>query len=153
MQSLILIHRINLEVVMSEMSFQAVQFVPRFLAVMALIASTWLMARFARYIIFRATCECRDRGGLRDKVAKILAKTSQWLIFLIMLPFMIEAAGFHASWLHTWQQLETQIFVNWPLWMVLSLIAAGIAFLVRGVPRFYIQLKGVFETSHNEAHS
>jgi len=75
------------------------------------------------------------------------------LIFVIMLPFVVEVAGFHAAWLHTWQQFEAQIFVNWPIWMVLSLVAAGIAFLVRGVPRFYVQLKGVFETSRHEVHS
>ena len=138
---------------MSEVSIQAVQFLPRFLTVVVLLGLTWLIARFARYLVLRATCECRDRAGLREKAAKVLANIAQWSIFVVMLPFLAEAAGFHASWLHTWQQFEVQIFVNWPLWMVLSLVAAGIAFLVRGVPRVYVQLKGSFGTSHHEAQS
>jgi hypothetical protein len=138
---------------MSEISFQAMQFVPRFVTVVVLLALSWLIALFARYLVLRATCECRNRAGRREKVVKALTSIAQWSIFVVMLPFMVEAAGFHATWLHTMQQFQIQVFVNWPLWMVLSLVAAGIAFLVRGVPRFYIQLKGSFGTSHHEAQS
>jgi len=135
---------------MSEISFQAVQFIPRFVSVIALLALTWLVARFAKYLVLRATCECRTQTGPREKIANILANVAFWAVFLIMLPFVIDMAGFNASWLYTLQNFQAQVFVNWPVWMVLSLLLAGIAFVVRGVPKVYVQLKSSMGPSQSE---
>jgi len=135
---------------MSEISFQAVQFLPRFVSFVALIAMTWLIARFAKYLVLRAARECQTDMGIRSMLTKIFANAAFWFVVVVMLPFIINVTGYSAQWLYQVQQFLAQIFINWPLWMVLSLVVAGIAYLVRNVPRFYVQVKGSFETSNRE---
>ena len=135
---------------MNEISFQATQFLPRFFSFAALFALTWLIARFAKHLVHRATSECRTNMGFRSTMSKVLAGVAFWSVFLVMLPFIANVVGFGAQWLYQVQQFLAQVFINWPLWMILSLLVAGIAYLVRNVPRFYVQMKGSFETSQRE---
>lgn len=135
---------------MSELSFQAVQFIPRFVSVIAFLALTWLVARFAKSLVLRATGECRATEGSRGKVANILANISFWAVFVTVSPFLINLAGVSTAWVRTLQQFQAQVFVNWPLWMIMSLLLAGIAFVVRGVPKVLVQLKGSMGTSQSE---
>ncbi len=136
---------------MSEISFQAVQFLPRFFSFAALFALTWLIARFAKHLVRRATVDGQNEAGVRSPMSRILSSLAFWTVFAIMMPFMLNAVGFNTNWLHQTQQVLAQVFINWPLWMILSLLVAGIAYLVRNIPRFLFQVKGSFETSQREA--
>ena len=86
-------------------------------------------------------------------MAKLIANGSFWFVWLIMLPFILNAAGFSTNWLSKIQQLEAQVFVNWPMWIVVSFLVAGIAFLVREVPKFLEQLKVAVNDSRRELPS
>jgi hypothetical protein len=136
---------------MNAISLQAVQFLPRFVSFLALVAMTWLIARFAKYLVQRATYECQVDMDFRSTMAKILANLAFWSVVVVMLPFIVNVAGLSTQWLYQVQQILAQIIIYWPLWMVLSLVVAGISYLVRNVPRFYVQVKGSFDTSHREA--
>ena len=136
---------------MSEISFQAVQFFPRFIAFIALLAGTWLTAKFAKYLFLRATCGLRSRQGRGAKATKILAAVTFWSVFVVMMPFLMNIAGFSTQGIYKVQNLLAQIFANWPLMMVLSLVAAGVGYLVRGIPRFYVQVKSSIGPSQRGA--
>jgi len=138
---------------MSEISLQAGQFFPRLAVVFILLAITWLMARFTKHFVLRATSECQSQLGGRAKLAKFIANGSFWFVWLLIFPFILNAAGFSTNWLSTVQQLEAQVFVNWPLWTVVSFLVAGIAFLVREVPKFFEQLKVAVNESRRELQS
>ena len=132
---------------MNQISLQAVQFVPHFAGVLVLLALTWLISKFAKYIFGRTG---NDR---QNRFSKLLGNLAAWVVFILMAPFIFSAAGIDASWLNSVQKFVTQVFVNWPLWMILSLVFAGILFLVRETPKFFLQLKGSFGTSQSEVQS
>ena len=137
---------------MSEISFQAVAFTPRFVSVLILVALSWLIAKFAMYMVKRAAC-AGDHDSEIGGLPKFLAKLAFWSVFILMSPFISGAAGIDTSWLMSVQNFEGQVFANWPLWMVLSLVVAGIWFVVQGVPKFFTQLKGSLGTSKSEVQS
>ena len=126
---------------MSEISLQAMQFVPRFVSVMVLLALTWLVASFARYMVKRATCTCREHDGKMRGFSKGLSNLAFWAIFVLMSPFILDIAGINAAWLASAQNLEGQVFANWPVWMVLVLVVAGLGFVIQGIPKLYVQLR------------
>lgn len=137
---------------MSEISLQAVQleFTPRLVVVVILLALTWLIAKFAKYMVLRATCQACTGEGIREKMARMLANLAFGSVFLVMMPFIINALGLNPSWLYSLQNLEAEVFINWPVWMILSLVAAGIGFVVRGIPKVFVQLKGSAGTTRSE---
>ena len=138
---------------MSEISLQAGQFFPRLAVIVILLAITWLLARFTKQLVLRATSECQGQIGGRTNMTKLVANGSLGFVWLLMLPFIINAAGFSTNWLSTVQQLEAQVFVNWPLWIVISFLVSGIAFLVREVPKFFDQLKVTVNEYRGELQS
>lgn len=138
---------------MNQISLPAVQFFPRFAVVVILLALTWLLARFTKHLVLRTTIECRSQPNGHKKISEIIANTSFWAIWVLMLPFIINAAGFSSHWLSALQHFEAQFLVNWPIWMVLSLLLAGIAYLFREVPKFFMQLKGTLDPSQKNLQS
>ena len=86
---------------MSEISFQAMQFTPRFVSVVVLLALTWLVAKFVQYMIQRATGECQSQDGRRRSFSLFISRITFWAVFLIMFPFIVNAAGVSALWLQT----------------------------------------------------
>jgi len=137
---------------MSEISLQAVQlgFTPRLVVIVILLALTWLVAKFAKHMVMRATCGCRGNEGIREKMANTLANMAYLATFVMMLPFIVNAAGLNASLVNSFQSFEVQLFANWPIWMVLSLVVAGIGYVVRGVPRVLVELRGSVGTTQSE---
>ena len=130
----------KMENIMSEISLQAMQFVPRFVGVMILMALTWLVASFAKYMVKRATCGCAEHGEVSG-VSKILSGFAFWSVFVLMAPFILDATGINAAWFSFAQRLEGQIFANWPVWMILGLVVAGFGFVVQGIPKLFVQLR------------
>jgi hypothetical protein len=51
------------------------------------------------------------------------------------------------------QNFAAQVFANWPIWMVLSLVAGGILFVILGIPKLFAQLRGSLDTSRGEIQS
>lgn len=123
---------------MSEISFQAVQFFPRFVSVLILLALTWLVARFAGYLVARVGNNAEPQ---RKKIIGLASSVAQGLIFFVMLPFVLDTSGLGSRWVYQSQQSLAKILVHWPIWMILSLLMAAIFFLLRGVSRFFEQLK------------
>jgi len=130
-----------MENMMSEISFQAMQFVPRFAGVLILVALTWLVAGFARFMIKRAICSRPGHDGEMSGFAKIISKLVFWSVFLLMAPFILNAIGIDSSWLSFAQKFEGQVFANWPLLTILSLVVFGIWFVVQGVPKLFVQMR------------
>jgi hypothetical protein len=126
---------------MSEISLQAVQlgFTPRLVVVIVLLALTWLVAKFSKHMVLRATCGCRASDGIREKMANTLANVAYLSIFAIMLPFILNATGVSSSFIHSIQSFEAQLFTNWPIWMVLSLVVAGIGYVLRSIPKVFVE--------------
>jgi flagellar biosynthesis protein FliQ len=108
---------------MSEISFQALQFTPRLVSVLVLLVLTWLVAKFAQYIVKRAN------------LSQAVARMAFWAVFVIMLPFALNAAGLDTGWLGAMQQVEGLVFSSWPVWMVMSVLMAGVLFVLRTVPK------------------
>ena len=133
---------------MSEISLQAMQFSPRFISVLVLVALTWLVAKFAQYMVMRATCGCSEHSDEVSGFSNLLSKLAFWSVFVLMAPFVLDIAGINASWISFAQNFEGQIFANWPLWMVLSLVVAGIWFVLQGIPKLFVQ-----QNSQGEAQS
>ena len=136
---------------MSEISFPAMQILPRFVSFVAFLSVVWLIARFAKSLVLRATCECQASLGVREKMAKVLANLAFWSVVVMMFPFIVNIAGFSPSWVYEVKNFLAQVFINWPVWMVLSLTIAGIGYLMRHIPKFYVQVKSTFDPSHREA--
>jgi hypothetical protein len=136
---------------MSEISLPAMQFLPRFISFLIFLVAIWLMARFARHLVLRATCECQARLGAREKMVKLMANLAFWSVIVMMFPFLLNMTGFSPAWIFNAEYVMAQVFSYWPVWMILSLVIAGIGYLFRTVPRFYVQVKSTFNPSHREA--
>lgn len=132
---------------MNEISLQATQFFPRFLSVVALLSLTWLVAKIAQDLILRTVSKCKF-GEPQQGITRTIANFAFWATILIMLPFIIGATGLSTSWIATMQKYIGQVFVNWPIWMLLSLLIAGFSFVVSGVPKFFGQQKNSHGASH-----
>lgn len=137
---------------MNEISIQATHFLPRLISVIILVALTWLVAKIAQYMVLRTADKCKNGKSVSLK-SKTIASLAFWATALIMSPFVLGAAGVDTSWLLTIQKYEVQIFANWPVWMIVSLLVAGISFLVQGVPKFFVQLKSSNGASQSETQS
>ncbi len=137
---------------MNEITFQAVQFLPRLISVVALLSLTWLVAKIAQRAILRTAAQCNN-GKSQNGISKTIANLAFWATLLIMSPFVLGAAGVDASWTATMQNFVGTVFDFWPIWMVVSLLVAGISFVISGVPKLFVQLKGSFDPSHKELHS
>ena len=138
-----------MEMFMNEISFQAVHFAPRFIAVITLLSLTWLVAKFAKSMVLRAAYQNKlghPRNGLFIKMSSI----SFWTVICLCSPFILRAIGLDTYWLRQLQLFLGQLFSNWPIWMLISIIAAGVSYLFQYIPRFYIQLKGSPDTSPKE---
>jgi hypothetical protein len=131
---------------MHEISFQAVQFLPRIFSVIILLFLTLLVAKFAKSVVQRAAHHDK-KGSLARKILLKLSDIASWIVILIFLPFIIGAAGLDAVWLRQVQLFLGQFFSNWPIWMLLSVMIAGLSYLLLNIPRFIIQLKGSLGTS------
>jgi hypothetical protein len=131
----------NMENMMNEISFPAMQFVPRFVSVLILVALTWLVAGFARYMIKRTIGSCSENDGETSGLSRIISKVAFWSVFILMAPFIFNAAGIDGSWLSVAQRFEGQVFANWPLWTILGLVVVGIWFVIQGVPKLFVQMK------------
>ena len=137
---------------MSEMSLQAVQFVPRFLSVIGLISITWLVAKFAKSMVLRTTGQC-ENDLFVGRFSKAVATFIFWAIILLMAPFVLGAAGVNSVLLARSQIYIGQIFSNWPIWMLLCVGFVLITYLVRGVSKFNLQAKRASGTSPKELQS
>ena len=126
---------------MQEISFQAVQFLPRLLSVMTLLLLTWLVAKFTKYVVLRAVSQAKRKSLVKTFFMKV-SHIAFWMVVLLFSPFLIGAAGLNAVWLRQVQLHLGQIFSNWPIWMLMSVIVAGISYLLLNIPRLLIQLKG-----------
>jgi hypothetical protein len=134
---------------MSEISFQAIPFVPRLLSEIALISLTWLVAKYAKWMVLRAANQ-NIMGHIWKGLFLKISNISFWVIILLCSPFILGATGLDASWLRRSQLFLGQLFFDWPIWMLISLIIAGAIYLLLNIPKFYILLKGSVETSPNE---
>ena len=92
--------------------------------------------------------------GIPDKkdslARKLFMKLSDFtfvVVILLFSPLIIGAAGLDAVWLRQVQLYVIQFFSNWPIWMLMSVIIAGISYLLLNIPRLIIQLKGSPGTS------
>jgi hypothetical protein len=139
-----------MEITMSEISLQAMQFVPRLVSILILVSLTWLVAKFASYMVQRTTCARNEANCEMSGFSKGLSRIAFWAIFVVMSPFILEVSGVNTAGLSFAQNLTGQIFTNWPIWMVLSLVAAGIVFVIQGIPKLIAQLKGSLDTSRGE---
>ena len=135
------LHAKKSEMIMSEISFQAVQFAPRFTSVIILLLFTWLVAKFTQAIVQRAASQSKNGQTAEGRSMKI-SKLFFWAVILLFSPFILGASGLDAIWLRQLQVHIGQFFSNWPIWMLLSLIVAGISYLFHNIPKFYFQLKG-----------
>lgn len=134
---------------MSEISFQAIQFIPRLISVIALISLTWLVAKYAKWMVLRAAYPNKTdhpRKSLFIKVSNI----SFWIIIILCSPFILGATGLDASWLRHSQLFLGYLFFDWPIWMLIIFLIAGANYLILNIPKFYIQLKGSSEVPPNE---
>jgi hypothetical protein len=142
-----------MENMMSEISFQAMQFVPRFVGVLVLVSLTWLVAKFASYMVQRTTCTQQEANCEMSSFAKGLSRIAFWSIFVLMSPFILTMSGVSSDGISFAQNFIGQVFINWPIWMVLSLVAAGIWFVVQGIPKLFNQAKGSLDTPRGEVRS
>ena len=126
---------------MHEISFQAVQFFPRLFSVITLLLLTLLVAKFAKSLIKRATHQDK-KGAFTGKLLIKLSNIAFWMVILLFLPFIIGAAGLDAVWLRQVQLHLGQFYSNWPIWMLMSVVIAGIGYLLLNIRRVIIELKG-----------
>lgn len=126
---------------MHEISFQAVQFLPRFFSVITLLVLTLFVAKFSRVVVQRAIHQ-EKKGSVIRKILMRLSNITFWMVILIFTPFIIGTAGLDAVWLQQVQLNLGQIFLNWPIWMLMSVIVAGVSYLLLNIQRRMFQLKG-----------
>jgi hypothetical protein len=126
---------------MHEISFQAIQFLPRFFSVITLLFLTLFVAKFSRVIVQRAIHQ-EKKGSVTRKILIRLSNITFWMVFLIFAPFIIGTAGLDAVWLQQVQLNLGQFFINWPIWMLVSVMVAGVSYLLLNIQRRVIQLKG-----------
>ena len=134
---------------MSEISFQAIQFFPRIISAIALMSLTWLVAKYAKWMVVRAAYQNKmfnPRKSLFFKASNI----SFWIIIILCSPFILGTTGLDASWLRHLQLFLGHFFFDWPIWMLIIFLIAGASYLIQNIPKFYIQLKGSSNTSPNE---
>lgn len=134
---------------MNEISFQAVQYAPRLISVITLLLLTLLVAKFSQSMVLRAACQCKSSQSAK-KLSKKISNISFWAIIALFSPFILGATGLDASWLRHAQVFVGQFFSNWPIWMLMSVIVAGVSYLFHNLPRFYLQLKGSPGSSSSE---
>ena len=137
---------------MNEITLQAVQIAPRLISVIILLSITWLVAKFTQSMILRTVCQCKD-GKNAEGLSKTVSKLSFWAIILLIAPFILKAVGLEAAWLWKVQIVEGQFFSNWPILMLVSVLAVAASPMLRRVPKFYVQMKGSSETSPKELQS
>ncbi len=137
---------------MNEIILHSAQFAPRLISVIVLLILTWLVAKFTQSMVLRTVCQCKNSKNA-EGLSKILSNISFWAIILLLAPFIFRAAGLDATWLWKIQALEGQFFTNWPILMLISVLVAATSSMLRGVPKFYVQLKGSPETSPKELQS
>jgi hypothetical protein len=125
---------------MHEISFQAIQFLPRIFSVIILLLLTLLVGKFAKSAVQRASRQDK-KGHFARKIYKNLSDFTFGIVILLFSPFIIGAAGLNAAWLRQVQLYVGQIFSNWPIWMLMSVMIAGISYLLVNIPRLIIQLK------------
>jgi hypothetical protein len=131
---------------MHEISFQAASFLPRLFSVITLLLLTLLVAKFAKTIIQRATRQ--DKKGSRiTKFVNKLSDITFWMVILFFSSFIIGAAGLDEVWLRQVQLYLGQLYSNWPIWILISMIVAGISYLLLNIQKLIIQLKGSPGTS------
>jgi hypothetical protein len=126
---------------MHEISFQAVQFLPRFFSVITLLLLTLFVAKFSREVVQHAIHQ-EKKGSVTKKIWMRLSNITFWMVILIFTPFIIGTAGLDAVWLQQVQLNLGQIFLNWPIWMLTSVIVAGVSYLLLNIQRRVMQLKG-----------
>jgi hypothetical protein len=126
---------------MHEISFQAVQFLPRFFSVIILLLLSLLVAKFAKSVVKHAASQDKQ-GSLARKLLTKLSDMAFWIVILLFSPFIIGAAGFDAVWLRQVYLYLGQFFSNWPIWILMSVVIAGISYLLFNFQRLIIQLKG-----------
>ena len=131
---------------MHEISFQAVQYLPRIFSVIILLLLTLLVAKFAKSVVQRATHQNKKDSFARKLLIK-LSDITFWMVIFLFLPFIIGAAGLDAVWLRQVHLRLGQFYSNWPIWMLASLVIAGISYLFLNFQQLIIQLKGSLGTS------
>ena len=131
---------------MHEISFQAIQILPRLLSVVILLILTLLVGNFTKSVVQRAIRQDR-KGYFAKKLWIILSDFTYGIVILLFSPFIIGAAGLNAAWLRQLQLYIGQLFSNWPIWILMSVMIAGISYLLLNIPRLIIQLKKSPDTS------
>lgn len=134
---------------MQEISFQAVQFLPRIFSAIILLLLTLLVARFAKSVVQRAAHQ-EKKDSLARKLLIKMSDITFWMVILLFSAFISGAAGLDAAWLSQAQIFVGQFFSNWPIWMLTSVIVAGLSYLLLNIPKLIIQLKGSPGTSHKK---
>jgi hypothetical protein len=126
--------------IMHEISFQAVPYLPRLFSVITLLLLTLLVAKLVKSETQRVA-----RSNKKDSLARILllklSNIAFWIVVLLFLPNIFRAAGLDAVWLRQVQLHTGQIFSNWPIWILISLIIAGISYIFLNIQRLFIQHK------------
>jgi hypothetical protein len=125
---------------MNEISFQAVPFFPRLFSVIILLLLTLLVAKFVKLVVQHAIHQNKKDSYTRKLLMK-LSDITFWMVVLLFSPFIIGAAGLDAVWLQQVQLNLGQFFSNWPIWILVSLIVAGVSYLLLNIQRLIIQFK------------
>ena len=125
---------------MHEISFQAVPYLPRLVSVIILLLLTLLIAK-----LVKSETQLVARSNKKDSFARILmfrlSDIAFWMVVLLFSPYIFRATGLDALWLRQVQLHIGQILSNWPIWILISVIIAGISYLLLNIQRLFIQLK------------
>ena len=125
---------------MHEISFQAVPYLPRLFSVIILMFLALLVAKFAKSVVQRAARQDK-KVSLKKKFVNKLSDITFWIVVLLFTPFIIGTAGLDAPWLRQVQLFLGQFYSNWPIWMLMSVIIAGISYLLLNIQKLFIQMK------------
>ena len=125
---------------MHQISFQAVQILPRLLSTIILLLLTLLVAKFTKTVVQRATYQDK-KGSITKKFVNKLSDFTYWIVVLLFTPFVIGAAGLDAVWLRQLLLYLGQFYSNWPIWILMSVVIAAISYVFLNVQRLINQLK------------
>ena len=134
---------------MNQIILLASQYGPRIISVIVLLCLTLLVANFSQSMVMRAISQSKNRKNAKV-FSKIISNITFWVVIILISPFILRATSIESAWLWRMQIFVGQLFSNWPIWMLLSVLLIIICYMVQSVPKFYEKLKRSNNTSLKE---